>query len=170
VKSKDKSADVVFYGSKSGDDIIETCLLGQKCKVTEHRPFFLRIHAYANSSIHLQLDYDVEQPASGTVYCSVLAIPWQKDQGLGQMMQVLGGLKFVCRSQALDILGILGFIGCALLAIFVGLGVLHGMKVIDVGDWLFGDGEKKRFDSLKKDPFANDLGDAHPEEGATNDR
>jgi hypothetical protein len=81
----------------------------------------------------------------------------------GHVTQVLGGVKFACRSQALDVLGILGFIGLALLGAFVVVACLHGWRLLDVTDWLFAPSEKQRFESLKKAPFANELGDAHIE-------
>jgi hypothetical protein len=163
VRSRDKSAKVVVYGAKSGDEPIAACALGQSCRVTERAPFFLRIRAHPNWTVNIKVSYEIEHPAQGTVYCSVLSVPWVRGTGYGQIAQVLGGMTFVCRSQALDILGILGFIGLALLALFITIGLLHSLRVVNVGDWLFPDFEKKRFDGLKKDPYATEFGDPHTE-------
>jgi hypothetical protein len=130
-------------------------------------PFFLRIRARSNQTLIIKVEYEVEHPAPGVVYCSVVSIPWARDTEYAVIHQVLGGLAFECRSEALDILGIMGFGGLALLAVFIILGFLHAKKVVNVGDWMFPDVEKARFTNLKKDPYAAGIGDAHTEEAAT---
>jgi hypothetical protein len=111
----------------------------------------------------LKLEYEIDEPAPGTVYCSLLPVPAIREDGSSQFMDVLERARFTCRSEALDILGILGFSGLVLLGVFVVIGCLHGRRLINVGDWLFPDVEKQRFEGLKKAPFANELGDAHVE-------
>jgi hypothetical protein len=167
VGSRDKAAKVAFYGARSGDDALKSCELGQRCSVRERLPFFLRVGARANQTLIIKVDYEVEHPAPGVVYCSVVSVPLARDGPYSVIQQVLGGLVFECRSQALDILGILGFGGLALLAVFVILGFFHAMRLVNVGDWMFPDVEKARFSSLKRDRYAAGIGDAHTEDAET---
>jgi hypothetical protein len=169
VKTRDARTSVQFFGASGIEEPIRKCKLAEKCAIEGREPFFLRIQGSANVTLSVKLDYEIDHPSPSTVYCSVLSIPWIRlfvpGQRLsyGQVAQVLGNVKFTCRSQALDILGILGFIGLALLSAFVVVGCLHGWRLVNVGDWLFAYNEKQRFESLKKAPFANELGDAHIE-------
>jgi hypothetical protein len=163
VKSKDKHTSIEFYGASGAPERRSIYKLGEKCKNSADKPFFLRIRSNPNITLSVKLDYEIDDPAKGTVYCSVLSVPWIRDGGYNQITQVLGGVKFTCRSQALDVLGILGFLGLALLVAFVVVGCFHGWRLTNMGDWLFPDFEKQRFENLKKTPFANELGDAHVE-------
>jgi hypothetical protein len=165
VKTEDVNTSVQFF--RAGGNAMAICKLGKKCAMKKKTPFFLRIHGRVNVSLSVKIDYEVDQPSSGTVYSSVLSIPWIKEPVTrerlvyGQVTQVLDRLKFPCRSQALDLLGILAFIGIGLLGAFVVIGCLHGWRLLNIGEWLFAYNEKQRFETLKKAPFANEVGDAH---------
>jgi hypothetical protein len=87
-------------------------------------------------TVNIKVSYEIERPAQGTVCCSVLSVPWVRGTGYGQISQVLGEMTFICRSQTLDILGILGLVG---LGLFIVIGLLHSMRVVNIGDWLFPD-------------------------------
>jgi hypothetical protein len=57
----------------------------------------------------------------------------------------------------------LGCAGLLLLAAAVPLARRHGLRLVNVGDRPFAHSERRGFESLKKEPFSNDLGDAHVE-------
>jgi hypothetical protein len=171
LKTRDARAGMQFFGAGGADTARVACERAEKCRMADERPFFLRIQGSVNVTLSVKLDYDVDNGSLGGVDCSVLSVPWVKSvlpdgrAVYGQTTPVFRGMKFACRSQAVDILGILGLTGLALLGVFIVVGCFHGWRIVDVGDWLFASGEKRRFETLREGPFASELSDAAGEGG-----
>jgi hypothetical protein len=152
IKSKDASATVSIHSSTSPTG--RPCWLGEHCKANEHGPFFVWIRADPNRSVAIRLSYEVDDPAADAETCSLPIIPWDSGKDWGMAHQFIPKMALVCKSPARDIVGVIGFIGLGLLALFLVLGCLHALKLVNVGEWLFPDEEKQRFDSLRRDPYA----------------
>jgi hypothetical protein len=155
-KSKDRGTNVTFHAAVGADS--QQCRVSEKCRFHEHQPFFLRIHGDPKLPSAMKLEYEIDEPAPG-VECAVTAV------APGEIIaNILPGGNCGCRSQAADVISVLGFVGLALLGAFVAAACFNGWKAAAIGDWLFRDSEKQRFETLKKTPFANPLGDAHAEQ------
>jgi predicted RNA-binding protein YlxR (DUF448 family) len=151
VKSKDRAATISIHSSTSPTG--RPCWLGQHCRANEHAPFFVRIQADPNQSVRLGLSYEVDEPTPGGGTCSLPMIPWDSGKDSGTAGHSFPGLSLMCKSRVRDVVGVVGFIGLGILGLFLVMGCLHALEFVDVGEWLFPDEEKQRFDSLRRDPY-----------------
>jgi hypothetical protein len=158
VKSGDEQTSITFHGV---DAVVrERCQLAEKCRFHEHSPFFLRIQGNPNVTTAFKLEYEISVPSPSAANCSIFAV---KEGGSSQIAQILENPQFSCKSQAEDILEVIVFGGIGLIILFLVFSCINGWGIASVGEWLFRDTERQRFASLKKAPFANNLGDAHVE-------
>jgi hypothetical protein len=153
VKSKDKGATISIHSATS--PAARPCWLGEHCRANEHSPFFVRISADPNHSVGFRLSYEVDRPAPGAATCSLPIIPWDSGKGSGTGGDVFPGVKLSCKSKARDIVGVVGFIGLAILGIFLIGGYLHALRFGNVNEWLFPDEEAPRLDSLRRLPYVS---------------
>jgi hypothetical protein len=150
VKSEDEQTAITFHGADT--KIREQCNLAEKCRFHEDSPFFLRIQVSPNVTTALKLEYEIGAPAPGTPNCSIFAI---NEGGTGNIADVLEDAQFACTSKVADILEVVAFGGMGLIVLFLVFSYINVWGLADV--------EQQRFATLKKTPFANNLGDAHIE-------
>jgi hypothetical protein len=150
VKTKDKKAKISIHTATSAPP--RPCWLGEHCRANEHAPFFVRIHADPNHSVWLRLSYTVDEPARGAAACSLPIIPGDSGKEVVTAQDVFPGVKIACKSKARDVVGVIGFIGLVILAIFLVAGYLHAMRFVNVGEWLFPDEEAPQFNSMRRIP------------------
>jgi hypothetical protein len=152
VKSADKHTKVEFFGAEGTS--LQSCKLGKVCKTSSQSPFFLRIVGNPNKTLKVKINYDVDSPGSGINYCYFNPIPQLVKGMFQQWVQFLGGVDIACKSRAVDALEALEVLGIGFLVVFTVVIFLQCTELVDFVELIYPDPEKKRFASLKKDPYA----------------
>jgi hypothetical protein len=115
----------------------------------------MRIFGNPNRSLAIETEYEVLNPRGSVVYCSVLGIPELNGETFRVMAEFPGEIDFKCHSRAVDALVGLKWLGWIAVLGVVVAGGLHASGIVNVVDWVFPDMEKKRFDDLKRNPYAS---------------
>lgn len=154
VKTKDKDTTIEYYGADNGDEPIKTCTHSSKCEVEQKKPYFLRVKSNPKTAMAMKLKYKVDHPESDQVYCSVLPIPLMIRGKFMQYIEFMGKPDLKCKSKAMDSLETFRKTALFITMVIVALVILQVTGVVNVGEIIFPDPEKIRFDNLKTNPFA----------------
>ncbi|OHS97992.1 hypothetical protein TRFO_09161 [Tritrichomonas foetus] len=134
--------------------ILQNCKSRKKCASIEHNPFFILLKIRPNKKVNLNIDYEVTEPAPETVYCSFSPVTALTSHGFVSMTSILGNGETNCESRANDILSLFKYFSIFVAVLIVLIFILQVTDTVDFGELLCPDADKKRFDSLKIDPYA----------------
>jgi hypothetical protein len=155
LNTQDPDTSLAVFGVDSAVAAISICLPGRLCKIESRSPFFVRLIGHPNRSLEIDTEYKVVNPQGSVAYCSLLGIPELAGETFRIVGEFFGGATLSCQSRAAHALAVLKWFAVAAL---VGLGlalVLQGLHVVNFVDLLFPNFERRRFDSLKQNPYAS---------------
>ena len=171
LKSNDPKSTVSFYenniisDSNKETDInnpVKICNRNKKCYTRHLNPFFIVIKSKSQKPIKFTLDYEVRVPNPNIVYCKMNSIISIFPQGPKKSAIVFENANVKCESRANDMLVVYKYIGISFTIILAIVITLQCLGVIDLGDLLCPDEEKRRFNNLKKDPYASRIDEPAP--------
>lgn len=164
MKSKDSTSSLAFYENnlKSDsnhetdiDEPVKACSRGEKCHTHHLNPFFIVIKSKPQKPIKFKLDYEVRAPQNNIVHCQINSILKITHEGPKKSAIVFEGANIKCESRANDMLVIYKYIGIFFVLVLAVIITLQCTGTVDIGEILCPDEEKKRFENLKKDPYAS---------------
>jgi hypothetical protein len=153
--TKDPDTSLAVFGVDSAIEAKQGCVPGRPCKIESRSPFFVRLIGHPNRTLGIETEYEVTNPQGRVVYCSLLGIPELARDTFRVMGKFFGGAALSCQSQAVDALGVLKWVAIAALVAFGLLLALQVLGLVNIVDLLFPDFERRRFDSLKQNPYAS---------------
>lgn len=169
LKSNDPFSKISFYennnfnsdSSKETDanEPVKICLKDTKCHTHHLNPFFIVIQSKSQKAIKFKLDYEVRAPKPDIVYCQMNSIINVSPKGPKKSASVFEGTNVKCESRANDMLVVFKYIAIFVVILLAVVITLQCSGIIDLGDILCPDEEKKRFQNLKKDPYASRIDD-----------
>lgn len=164
LKSNDPNSYISFYenniNSDSNNEIdinepTKICSRNKKCHTHHLNPFFIVIKSKSQSPIKFALDYEVRAPKPDIVYCKMNSIIDVSPQGPKKSAIVFDGANVKCESRANDMLIVYKYIAILFVLLLTVVITLQCTGLINLGDLLCPDEEKRRFNNLKKDPYAS---------------
>lgn len=156
VTSSDSTTKSKIYSSKSLQHP-EKEIVEQNSIFESTTPFIVQISGGKSKSLKILLEYSVVSPATNIFHCSIPPIPRIEQSSIIHTSTMLGDITFKCVTLARDMLSYIQWSGVFVSIFILTVAILQYTKIIDFIQICCPDDEKLRFESLKKDPYVQQI-------------
>lgn len=154
-RSDSPSPRVEFY--KFPDKPAKNCKNMKKCSFSSSSPFFLRLSSISGFKFSSSLLYKVNRHNFDSYECSFKAVPFMVDGLLQMQAGNLNVENLKCLSAAEEMLSTITLITSGIIVGIMVVTLLHCAGIINLKTLLGCTNENKRFEDLKKNPYASTI-------------